>query len=173
MERIGTMKARILAILGAFTLAIGFGIGSGQAAYAVGPVAQYCDSGGYCMNAWNEGPYISAYTETHVNNNFSAFKNRDGYETIEYLGPGPYQHQCIGDYGNNPNDAHAALYGFCDSGQIAWGANFTVVGCGNNTYAFKDVHWKGGYLTPNSNSDGSPFFLNSATPTCYRVLGPG
>jgi hypothetical protein len=166
------MKARTLAILGTFALAIGFGIVSGQAAYAVGPVAQYCDSGGYCMNAWNEGPYVNAYTETHVNNNFSAFANPDGYETIEYLGPGPHQHQCISDYGNSSTDARAGLSGYCDSGQISWGANFTVQGCGNNTYAFKNLHW-GGYLTPNSNSNGSPFYLNSATRTCYQVLGPG
>ena len=103
------MKARILAILGAFTLAIGFGIGSGQAAYAVGPVAQYCDYGGYCMNAWNEGPYVNAYHTNVVNNDFSAFANPDGYETIEYLGPGPYQHQCISDYGNSSTDARAGL----------------------------------------------------------------
>jgi hypothetical protein len=166
------MKARILAILGAFTLAKGFAIGSGQAAFAVGPVAQYCDGGGYCLNAWNEGPQVNAYTETHVNNNFSAFANHDGYETIEYLGPGPYVHECISDYGNSSGDARAGLNQYCDSGQIAWGANFTVEGCGNSTYAFKNVHW-GGYLTPNSNSDGSPFYLNSRTRTCYSVLGPG
>jgi hypothetical protein len=172
------LKARILAILGVFTLAIGFGIGSEQAAFAVGPAAQYCDGGGYCMNAWNEGPYIEAYTENHVNNNFSAFANPDGYETIEYLGPGPDNQECIGDYGNSESDARAGLYGFCNSGQIAWGANFYLISCGENnngitTWAFENVHWPDGYLTPNSNSDGSPFYLNSATRTCYQILGAG
>ena len=167
------MKARILAILGAFTLAIGFGIGSGQAAFAVGPVAQYCaTSSGGCMNAWNEGPYVNAYAATHVNNNFSAFANPDGYETIEYLGPGPHIHQCISDYGDSSTDARAGLSGYCDSGDISWGANFTVQGCGNNTYAFRNVHWNG-WLTPNSNSNGSPFYLNIATRTRYHILGPG
>ena len=168
------MKARILTILGAFTLVIGFGIATGQAAYAVGPAAQYCaTTSGGCMNAWNEGPAVNAYHSNVVNNNFSAYANHDGYETIQYLGPGPHVNQCISDYGNSSSDARAGLYGYCGSGQIAWGANFTVQGCGNNTYAFKNVHWNG-WLTPNSNgANGAPFYLNSATRTCYHVLGAG
>lgn len=38
---------------------------------------------------WNEGPYVNAYHTNVVNNDFSAFANPDGYETIEYLGPAP------------------------------------------------------------------------------------
>jgi len=113
------------------------------------------------------------HTETHVNNDFSAYLNPDGYETIEYLGPGPDNQECIGDYGNSETDARAGLYGFCNSGQIAWGANFNLIYCGNNTWAFENVHWPKGYLTPNSNVDGSPFYLNSATRTCYQILPAG
>jgi hypothetical protein len=167
------MKARILAILGAVILGIGSGIVGGQAAYA-DPQAQYCNNG-YCLNAWNEGPYVNAYHTNVVNNDFSAFQNSSsGYENIEYTGPGPYQNQCIGDYGNSSTDARAGLGGFCRSGQIAWGANFQLEACnnGDSGWAFKNVHW-GGYLTPNAHSNGSPFYLNSATKTCYQALGPG
>jgi hypothetical protein len=162
------MKARIFAILGALTLAISFGIGSGQVASAISTQNQYCN-GGYCLNAYNEGPYVNAYHTNVVNNDFLAFAN-GSYENIEYTGPGPYQNECISDYGNNSSDARAGLSGFCASGQISWGANFVVEGCGNNTYAFKDVRW-GGYLTPNAHSNGSPFYLNSTTKTCYQVDG--
>jgi hypothetical protein len=103
------MKARIFAILGALTLAMGFGIGSGQAAYAASPQYQYCVSS-YCLNAWNEGPYVNAYAINHVNNDFYAFKNpSSGYENIEYTGPGPHQLQCVSDYGNSSSDARAGL----------------------------------------------------------------
>lgn len=124
------MKVRILAILGTFILAIGSGVVGGQAAYA-DTQARYCN-GGYCLNAWNEGPYVNAYHTNVVNNDFFAFKNpSSGYENIECTGPGPYQNQCIGDYRNSSTDARAGLGGFCVSGQIAWGANFHLEACNN------------------------------------------
>jgi len=174
-----TVKSRILATVGALTLVFGSGVGievaSSQAAFAVGPPAQYCatlTTG--CMNAWNEGPAVNAYHSNVVNNNFSAYANPDGHETIEYLGPGPHNRQCISDFNNDPTDARAGLNGYCETGvDIAWGANFTLERCDNNTWAFKNIHWNGGYLTPNSNGNGAPFYLNSRTRTCYHVLGAG
>lgn len=170
------MKVRVLPVMAALTLAISFGIGSGsgQAAYAQGTQNQYCN-GGYCLNGWNGGPEVNAYTVNHVNNNFSVFRDPGtAYDFIEYTGDGNYKDQCIGDYGDSSSDARAGLSGFCSSGQIAWGAIFKLKACGNGDsgWAFKNVHW-GGWLTPNSHSDGSPFYLNSATETCYQVSGAG
>jgi hypothetical protein len=112
-----------------------------------------------------------------VNNDFEAFQNTSGYENIVFTGgPSNYTGQCVSDYGNSSSDARAGLDGQCQSGQIAWGANFQLKACtmanGDEGWAFKNVHW-GGWLTPNSNSDGSPFYLNSATETCYQVYGAG
>jgi hypothetical protein len=164
------MKARIRVILGALILAIGFGIGSGEAAHAQTIQAQYCYDN-YCLNAWGGGPYVNAYTSGVNNNNFLAFANSDGYETIAFDGGGTYNDQCVSDYGNSSTDARAGLDGVCADGQIAWGANFTVSGCGNSTYAFKNVHW-GGWLEAGS-QDGDAFYLNTSTKHCYSVLGPG
>src|ERR1700730_12329648 len=117
------MKARIVAIFGALILAISFGIGSGEAAHAASNQNQYCYDN-YCLNAWNTGPEVNAYTSGSVNNDFIAFANSDGYETIEFTGGGYYNDQCVSDYGNNSGDARAGLNEYCASGQIAWGANF-------------------------------------------------
>jgi hypothetical protein len=107
-----------------------------------------------------------------VNNDFEAFKASSGYENIMYTGPGDTL-QCVSDYGNSSTDARAGLDGDCMSGQIAWGANFDLKSCDNGSgWEFKNVHW-GGWLTPNSDSDGSPFCLNSAAETCYQVYGAG
>lgn len=168
------MKARILVVCAVLISAIGFGIGSGGAAYAQNGYNQYCN-GGYCLNGWNGGPYVNAYHMNVVNNDFFAFRNSSGYENIAYTGPGNYTSRCVSDYGNSPSDARAGLSGQCQSGQIAWGANFQLKACstgGHSGWAFKNVHW-GGWLTPNSHSNGSPFYLNSATETCYQVYGPG
>ena len=169
------MKARILVVCGVLVSAIGFG--SGGAAYAQSGYNQYCDSGGYCLNGWGGGPYVNAYTMNVVNNDFEAFQNSSGYENIVFTGgPSNYTGQCVSDYGNSSSDARAGLDGQCQSGQIAWGANFQLKACtmanGDEGWAFKNVHW-GGWLTPTSNSDGSPFYLNSATETCYQVYGAG
>jgi hypothetical protein len=166
------MKARILAACGALISAVGFGVGSGGPAYAQSGYNQYCNNG-YCLNGWGGGPYVNAYTINVVNNNFEAFQNSSGYENIVYTGPGDTG-QCISDYGNSSSDARAGLGGQCQSGQIDWGANFQLKACsdGGSGWAFKNVHW-GGWLTPNSDSDGSPFYLNSATETCYQVYGEG
>jgi hypothetical protein len=166
------MKARVFSILGALTLAAGIAAGTGQAAYAQGTQLQYCDSANYCLNAWNEGPYINLYAKNHVNNDFYAFPNGN-YANIEYTGPGPDAGDCIGDYGNGQYDARAALD---PCAPIPWGGNFRVDICDNGSfsgYSFYNIHWKG-YLTPNSsNTNGSPFYLNSLTPTCYQSSGPG
>jgi hypothetical protein len=127
------------------------------------------------LNAWNDGPYVNAYAINHVNNDFYAFKNpSSGYENIEYTGPGPHQTQCVSDYGNTSGDARAGLSGQCQNSNVSWGANFQLKACDNGDAgdAFWNVHWQG-WLTPNSHSNGSPFYLNSKTKTCYKVSGAG
>lgn len=133
---------------------------------------QYCTNG-YCLNAWNGGPYVNAYTSGVANNNFLAFYNSyTGYYNIEYTGNGPYSDECVSDYGNSSGDARAGLTGYCQADQIAWGANFQRYSCGDGEYAFKNVHW-GGWLGPQSSSDGAGFYLNKPTQWCFTVLGPG
>lgn len=166
------MKVRALAVGGALISAMALGIGSGGTAYAQDGPSQYCSSG-YCLNGWNGGPYVNAYTMNQANDDFQVMANPGApqYVNIVFDGFGDTG-QCVSDYGNSSTDARAGLYGQCQRGQIAWGANFQLIACNNGeTWAFKNVHW-GGWLTPNSHSDGSPFYLNSATKTCYQV-SPG
>jgi hypothetical protein len=133
---------------------------------------QYCTDG-YCLNAWNGGPYVNTYTSGVANNDFLAFLNSDtGYENIEYTGNGTYSDECVSDYGNSSGDARAGLDGYCQADQIAWGANFQLESCGNGEDAFYNVHW-GGWLGPASLGDDAGFYLNKPTEYCFTVLGPG
>jgi hypothetical protein len=133
---------------------------------------QYCYSN-YCLNGWNGGPYVNAYTSGVANNDFVAFYNSDtGYENIEYTGNGAYSDECVSDYGNSSSDARAGLDGYCETDQIAWGANFQLYSCGDGAAAFENVHW-GGWLAPSSLSDGAGFYLNNSTEHCFSILGPG
>lgn len=163
------MKARMLVILGALIMAAGFVSGSGGAAYAQGGDHQYCFDN-YCLNDWNEGLYVNAYTPSSANNNFTLIQNGQ-YWNISYAGPGQYADLCVSDYGNSSTDARAGLDGNCSLGNIAWGANFTKSTCMGNGVEFWNVHW-GGYLAPASLSDGSAFYLNSSTQACFAVLPP-
>ena len=174
-ERTASVKSRIFMVLGALTLVIGVGIGNAGVASADSQY-QYCNNG-YCLNAWNEGPYVDAYHTNVVNNDFFVYLNLNTtWWNIKYTGPGGFQGMCIGDYGNTSGDARAALEN-CQGGSVPWGGNFDQVECTNSTggfagYAYKDIHWKG-WLTPNSHSDGSPFYLNSQTPTCFTSGAAG
>jgi hypothetical protein len=133
---------------------------------------QYCYDN-YCLNGWNGGPYVNAYTSGVANNDFVAFYNSDtGYENIEYTGNGTYSDECVSDYGNSSGDARAGLDGYCEANEIAWGANFQLYNCGDGAAAFKNVHW-GGWLAPASLSDGAGFYLNDPTEHCFSILGPG
>lgn len=166
------MKARILALLGALTLAIGLGTGTGEAAHAQSSLA-FCTSFYYCLNAWNGGPYVNVYTPGVQNDLFGQVTDSDGYSALSFVGDDykdPYDYTCVSDYGNSPTDARAGLTGNCVQGQVAWGANFTTQTCNAGSLgqgmAYKNVHW-GGYLGPASESNGAAFYLNTPTPYCF------
>lgn len=168
------MKARILVILGALSLAIGLGIGSGEAAHAASAAHQYCVSGAYCLNAWNGGPAVNVYSTGVQNNDFYAFYNSGtGYYNIAFIGGGTYDGDCVSDYGNSSSDARAGLDGNCQLGSIAWGANFMEDdNCGAGAVGFQNVHW-GGWLAPAGNADGDAFYLNNGSEHCFSILGAG
>ncbi len=164
------MKARILVILGSLALAIGFGIGSGEAAHAQGTEVCYNAS---CLNAWNGGPDVNVYTSGVQNDQFGVITDAAGYTGIIFTGGGAHNDQCVSDLGNSSTTARAGLDGNCEqSGGIAWGANFTEQGCtlpgGGSGLAFKNVHWNG-YLAPASQTDGAAFYLNNSTPHCFSI----
>jgi hypothetical protein len=170
MERVATMKARILVIIGTLTLAIGFGIGigigSGEAAHAQETALCWNSS---CLNAWNAGPEVNVYTTGFGDDQFSIITDTAGYAAVFFSGGGTYNDECVSDYGNSSTDARAGLDGDCEISEIAWGANFTTQGCtanGNQGYELKDVHWNG-WLAPASQSDGAAFYLNNSTPHCF------
>jgi hypothetical protein len=163
------MKARILAILGALTLAIGLGVGSGGTARAAGYGDQFCTNG-FCLNAWSGGPYVNEYQYEQngvANSEFTIVQHGNGTVGIQFTGDTyPYENDCISDYGNNQFDARAGLNGNCANGQIAWGANFYLQSCPGGLQ-FENVHWKNGYLSPSDRGNGTPFYLNSPTPACF------
>jgi len=174
------MKARILAIFGALALAlaIGFGVGGGEAAHAQGE-EQVCDGSNYCLNAWNNGPDVNAYTGGVLNDEFYVYNPGTGYVNIQFAGAdgGNYVSDCVGDLGNSSTDARAGLYSNCtgSDAQVAWGANFTEHSCtvaGESGEAFKNVHW-GGWLAPASESDGAAFYLNSGNEDCFPQYSLG
>src|SRR5271168_1280463 len=125
------MKARILVLLGALTLAIGLATGSGEAAHAQTSLA-LCYFTDYCLNAWNGGPEVNVYGPAVQNDLFSQVTDSDGDTAFSFVGDDyndPYDYDCISDYGNSSTDARAGLDGNCVEGQVAWGANFTWQSC--------------------------------------------
>jgi len=136
---------------------------------------QFC-TGNRCLNAWNGGPSVRAYSVNVQNNNFDGYydPNRPGAVYLEFIGGGSYDFWCIGDYGNSSGNASTGLVN-CPSGSNTggWGANFvpegSSVGCTGGTYGFYNQHW-GGYLAP-SGGNGSEFYLNSSAVYCFTIYG--
>lgn len=124
-------------------------------------MSQYCDQiiGGYCLNAWNGGPLIKAYTSGVLNNNFNVNLNGNT-TTIEYMNAGGGLF--IGDYNNSSTDAKAGL-----DGPAGWGTYYNAYPCGSDGagLAFHNNHWNA-WLS-SSDSDGSQFYLNTGTAECF------
>ncbi len=162
------MRSRIIAMVAACLLAIGFGsFLTANPAFAADRT-QYC-YGPYCLNAWNGGPEVNVYSPGVNNNSFDAFFSEGtGYWNIQFLGGGRYNEDCIGDLGNNSHDARAGLYSDCAAGNVAWGANFTAEtqNCSSGDIAFHDNHW-GGWLAPAGLGDGDAFYLNNPDEYCF------
>lgn len=167
------MKRLVPAILGAVILALGFGFtGEGTAYAQTGSGDQFCaNSNTSCLNAWNGGPYVNAYQQGVIANNYFTIYYGSGWIGLQFTGNSnsPYDYECISDYGNSSTDARAGLYGDCAAGSIAWGAKFTAYSCDNGQgTAFKNQHWNG-WLAPSASGNGAPFYLNSATQACFHV----
>jgi hypothetical protein len=167
------MRYRFLSLLAAFLLTIGFGpfLMAGSA-YASGGT-EYC-AGSQCLNAWNEGPDVNVYTANVDNDAFQSLIIGilpDGtYEYgIQFEGGGTHSGDCIGDLGNNPDVARAGLYSNCITGNVGWGAIFTVDynGCASGYFGYHNSHW-GGWLAPASpGDDGAAFYLNNSVEHCF------
>lgn len=162
-------KSRLKRILAGLTM-----FGSIIMALFVLPTTVLAQSGlhyyedSYNINAWNGGPEIAAYNGNVTNDDFLALPavtNPNYYNIFDRDG-GPFNGYCIGDKGNSSSNPQAWLSGSnCDS-SVPWGGNFIVEDCGNNEVAFYSVRWSD-FLAPASNSNGSPFYLNSGI-VCYH-----
>ena len=162
-------RIRILMILGASILVISSGAGGRGVAYAQS-LDSYCTLSNICMNAWNGGPYIEVYNNPNVaNDNFDV----NNFSIFFGSTTGKYALACIGDAGNSPTDARAAL----DPGNgeecpnaAPWGGVFLESVCslpnGTDGVSFYDYHWKG-YLAPAGDGNGDAFYLNNPNTFCF------
>jgi hypothetical protein len=129
------------------------------------------------MNAWGGGGgYVNAYQNQTLNNDFSIVgPYSNGLYEIEFtpgnctVGSG----SCliIADYGNGQTDARAGTY--TQGTQAPWGAFFSIGTCsvdGTQGNTFHNSHWNS-WLSPNSGSNGAPFYLNSGVEYCYVPFG--
>jgi hypothetical protein len=174
------MRYRILSLLAAVLLTIGFGLGPFlMASPASASGVELCTSN-QCLNAWNNGPEVNAYAEGYNNDTFVAEITgtlTDGTYVygIQYGGGGNYNNDCVGDLGNSSTDARAGLYSNCTVGNVAWGANFTVddggpgAYCPTGTVGFHNSHWDG-WLAPASSGNGAAFYLNSGVEYCFATV---
>jgi hypothetical protein len=150
------MKRIILSIL----MAAGLVLGTSQSPAHASGRTEICDSiiGGYCLNAWNGGPLVKAYTSGVQSDYFQVNPLGGGLYDIEDMNTGTY----VGDYNNNQYDAKAGLVGYG-----GWGYRFQELGCEGITggVTFVNVHW-GGRLSA-SDSDGAQFYLNTDSNQCF------
>jgi hypothetical protein len=163
---------RIIAMLASCLLTIGFGsFLAASPSFASGGF-QYCSTGTSCLNSWNGGPEVNAYSlGDAANNSFDAVLDENTQSwNIQFVGSGNYKADCIGDLGNNSQDARAGLYSDCKTGTVAWGANFMrdTSACPPGQMAFRNNHW-GGWLGPSGLTAGDVFYLNQASIVCFGV----
>jgi hypothetical protein len=166
---------RIGATAGAILLPIGVVMATGTTEASAATPYQYCDYLNYppraCLNAWSGGPNVNVETSDNPNiqnNRFEVLPAGSGYVQIQFVGGGSqYNGYCIGDLGNNQDNATAGLVPCHDhSGNAGWGTLFTNGhSCGSDT--FHNAHWNG-YLGPvDGYVNGSHFYLNKPTTICF------
>jgi hypothetical protein len=153
MKRIPVRIAIIILSLLAFTAA-------GTSIAQASTYDQICDSANFCANAWNGGPSIATYGNDVINDAFQINSLGNGVYDIESQITGLY----IGDNNNNPGDAKASEIGY-----NGWGTYYTkdTSSCLAGSFALKNRHW-GGYLG-GASFNGSRWYLNNFSPTCYSV----
>jgi hypothetical protein len=157
------VRSRITILLAACLLAVGFGSFLMANPASAQGTPQLCYLESFCLNAWNGGPYVNVYSPNVSNDAFQYIYIGFNTWVIQYEGSGRYSGDCIGDYNNDKYDARAGLYSNCTTGNVAWGAKFTVdsLDCPSNEVAFHNNHW-GGYLAPAGFNNGDAFYLNSS-----------
>ena len=165
---------RITSILSAAVIAIVVSFAAiwmaNPAFASVGTGAQWSGNGnGDFINGWNGGPDVNVYNSQAANNDFSEIV-LNGANALD-LTNGTSSGLCIGDLGNNQYSARAGLSA-CNS--VPWGSRFTTFDCttsnGLEGMEFQDIHWDA-WLS-GSGSNGSPFYLNTGTATCYAPINP-
>jgi hypothetical protein len=122
-----------------------------------------------CLNAWHGGPAVDVYNGMGVaNNEFYVGTLSNGNSYIEFIGSGPYNGQCVGDFNNNSGYADTGL-DQCPTltNGGGWGTNFKLESCSTGEgAAFKNNHW-GGYLAPGGYSNSNAFYLNHSGQYCF------
>jgi len=149
-------------------------------AQANGTGNQWCyETGGQaCLNAWGGGPRVNVYTSKGVVNNDFTLRwdsHASAWQLVD-SGTGPYNGWCVGDYGNDPNNASTGLVTCGDSsGNEGWGTLFNIpLNCGGQGDVFQDRHWgASAYLgPPNGYGNGDHFYLNTPTTNCFYFSPP-
>ena len=96
-----------------------------------------------------------------------------GHIVLQFTGNSGWAGRCIGDAYNDPTNPSVSLDDCGFSGSGGWGTLFTFgsSGCPSGYVWYKNVHWTG-YLGPqDSNTNGSPFYLNQGK-TCFKAFPP-
>lgn len=117
--------------------------------------------GAFCLNAWNGGPLVKAYTGQVTNDDFQLNCGSQNCN-IEDQNTGTY----VGDYQNSKYNAKAGLVGYG-----GWGTNFGVTpgddSCGND-FLLHNFHWAAnlsfGFF------DGAQAYLNTGDDTCFQLF---
>jgi hypothetical protein len=142
---------------------------------------QWCgpNSGNDCPNAWGGGPWVNVSTsgpETGDTNQHFMVIDENGNQNsgeIVFTGSSSWGGECIGDAYNNSGYADTSLDACARPGQSAgWGTQMTwgTSGCPSGTAWFHDNHWNG-YLAPaNGAVNGSHFYLNDQSKTCFALV---
>lgn len=170
------MRNKLPILLSAVFVALGLAVIAPTAANA-GTGHEWCmtASNSKCINAWSGGPFVKLYTGQGggANSDFTVVQV-SGHVVLEFTGNSGWAGTCIGDAYNDPTNPSTSLDNCGFSGSGGWGTLFDSgsSGCPSGYSWFKNVHWSH-YLGPqDSNTNGSPFYLNKPSPTCYKAFAP-
>jgi len=136
--------------------------------------------GNDCLNAWGGGPWVDVYTggpetgDTHqeftvIDEDNNALDNSE----IMFTGSGSWSGECIGDAYNNSGYADTSLDPCALPGQNAgWGTQMLWgdSGCPAGEAWFYDIHWNGYLGPPAGGVNGSHWYLNKPSPTCFAFV---
>lgn len=156
---------------------------------------QWCNTDGYCTNAWSGGPFVKSFSYSARNNDFDWVGNYSacnggittstcpghgipagyGIGAIKFTGSGSWVGQCIGDAYNDSGHADSSLDP-CPgggNGNGGWGTNFVYLAypgntCGSGYALLYNIRWNGYLRIPDNN--GSTIYLNNSVGSCIHLL---